>query len=98
MKDHDTLVPSKDGKTWDLRKADETAPRPHADGCVGCRRESVCVVCGTPATLDVNRCISGACVKCCWMTHKPHLVAHKLVINHTLPKLLDAAEVRTVKR
>lgn len=92
MKDHDTLVPSKDGKTWDLRKADETAARPHADGCVGCRRESVCVVCGTPATLDVNRCVSGACVDCHVQLHGgPHQAVYRLVVNPQMPSLIEMA-------
>lgn len=85
MRDHDTLVPSKDGKTWDLKKAHGDAPRPHADGCVGCRRESVCVVCGTPCTLDINRCISGACVGCHVRLHENHRCTYKLIVNPALP-------------
>jgi hypothetical protein len=86
MKDHDTLFPSKDGKTWDLRKRDASAPRPHADGCVGCRRSSECVSCGVYCVLDFNRCVSGACLGCCERLHAPHDVTYRLVVN---PLLVD---------
>jgi hypothetical protein len=86
MKDHDTLVPSKDGKTWDLQKRDADAPLPHADGCVGCRRASTCVVCGVPATLDVDRCVSGACVACHVRLHENHQCTYKLIVYPTPPQ------------
>lgn len=96
MKDHDTLVPSKDGKTWDLRKADASAPRPHADGCVGCRRLSQCTVCGIHTVLDVNRCVSGACLNCHVRLHDNHRCTYKLVVNPSLvpmPETPQAAQV-----
>lgn len=64
MKDHDIY---KSGSS--VLKRDESAPRPHADGCVGCRRAEICIKCGKRATLGVDRCLSGACAKCCKTIH-----------------------------
>lgn len=81
MKDHDILVYDKDGKIKDTTKGDENKPRPHADGCVGCRRESVCIRCGERCELNVTRCVSGACNACCDAMHRPHEVKFKIVTH-----------------
>lgn len=83
MKDHDTLVPSKDGKTWDLQKRGADAPLPHADGCVGCRRASTCVSCNAFAELGNGRCVSGMCTVCCALLHGEHRVTYKLIVYPT---------------
>jgi hypothetical protein len=80
-KDHD--IWTRDHK--DITKA-ESAPRPHADGCVGCRRASECVSCGVYCVLDFNRCVSGMCLGCCERLHVPHDVTYRLVVN---PQLAD---------
>lgn len=61
--EHDVLVKS------DIVKMSETTPRPHADGCVGCRRAAACTRCGT-TTERPDRCIAGACPVCCVAVHK----------------------------
>ncbi len=60
--DHDLITKN------DVKKGD--GPRPHADGCVGCRRECVCVKCGKSCLYDDTRCISGACTSCCSTQHR----------------------------
>lgn len=72
--DHDLLLQSNN-----ITKAPVDHPRPHADGCVGCRRDGVCTRCGKPSLLADGRCISGACPKCCPKTHK-HVDGNPLAI------------------
>lgn len=75
--EHDLITTTKDTAKAHRREITVT-PRPHADGCVGCRRDQVCIKCGKPSMLSVvdkivqpnGRCISGACMKCCAILHK----------------------------
>jgi len=60
--DHDVQVKN------DVVKKD--APHPHADGCVGCRRQGLCVKCGKSALFDTVVCRSGACSACCAAQHR----------------------------
>lgn len=62
-RDHDVHT-----KTADIAKAFADSPRPHANGCVGCRRAGTCVSCGSPS-LRPARCLSGACPTCCEILH-----------------------------
>jgi hypothetical protein len=73
--DHDLTL-----KGNNVVKAPVDAARPHSDGCVGCRREGVCIKCGKPALLADGRCISGACVKCCPKIHK-HVDGNPLAVT-----------------
>lgn len=49
MKEHDQVL-----KGNVVVKIEGTERRPHADGCVGCRRDGVCIKCGKPSTLDLK--------------------------------------------
>lgn len=66
--EHEITV--KSGEALIVKKVPVETGRPHADGCVGCRRAAVCVSCGEPSTFDSGRCHSGACEKCCAQIHK----------------------------
>lgn len=71
--DHDIIL--KNGELANVAKGDDTAKRPHADGCVGCRRTTQCINCGQISAFaplnsaQPGRCNSGACPTCCADIH-----------------------------
>ena len=81
--DHDVVIRDDNGKVKDLVKRHSDVPRPHADGCVGCRRESVCIFCSEPCILGESRCVAGACYDCCEGEHQAHNVVYKVVFVPT---------------
>lgn len=81
MKDHDIKL-----RDNVIAKVDGNTARPHADGCVGCRREGVCIKCGKPSAIANGRCVSGACSKCCKSIHK-HVDDNPLAVTVRLEPL-----------
>lgn len=80
-KEHDVFLLGKDGIVKDLVKRASSHERPHAPGCVGCRREQVCISCGKTAVLGKNRCVSGACARCCQRLHTPHQTVYRILFK-----------------
>lgn len=63
-KDHDLL------EKGVVKKVGTHEKRPHADGCVGCRREAMCIFCSKSRLFTDDQCLSGACTECCEKNHR----------------------------